>query len=490
MSRELVDLDRLPKKMRDRLSSALSPEERLVVSIKGIGGALLATDRQILLWQRSTLTSYPLTSVSGIEWNLRGFNKWLRIAGDGLEEERPTFRNLPTRKNALGIGQTPQEQRDALSQLVGTSAPPTVVASVDASAPRLDVTPPRQQAPIEQPPAAGSGSVLEKDSVNDRRAGPGYATGQQGGWKAQIAPQVEPRQVTLDPLATGPKDLAEYEALRQAHLGPKRPIEKDTKVPQFVSEFTLPHQQDLPAGHDAASRAALERSERELERARIEKDTTTLAEYDDIRRVRLSKRPSFGQALMAAVRVGNAKAAEDRRARNALKYLRPRRKSAAGPLLIAVIAGIAYLVMTTHPAPPTAPAASAGQDERQSWPAFVARTVAWSSVVAADARALSGDGSAYDTAAMAVDARTLKADSEEYGSWLSHHGFTTCYHPIWTAALTAAAAYVQAGTAAAKWADAAPDGNPNDLAAATNFMNEGSSSLDQATGLLHTVSCP
>ena len=111
MSRELVDLDRLPKKMRDRLSSALSPEERLVVSIKGIGGALLATDRQILLWQRSTLTSYPLTSVSGIEWNLRGFNKWLRIAGDGLEEERPTFRNLPTRKNALGIGQTPQEQR-------------------------------------------------------------------------------------------------------------------------------------------------------------------------------------------------------------------------------------------------------------------------------------------------------------------------------------------------------------------------------------------
>src|SRR5664280_865158 len=161
MSRELVDLKRLPKEMRDRLSSALSPGERSVVAIKGVGWALLATDRQILLWKHSTLTAYPLKSVSGIEWHLSGFAQWLRIEGDGLDEERPTFRNLPTRRYALGISPTPQEHRDALSQLVGTSALPTAAISVDASAPLLDVTPPRQQAPVGQPPTAGSDSVLE-----------------------------------------------------------------------------------------------------------------------------------------------------------------------------------------------------------------------------------------------------------------------------------------------------------------------------------------
>lgn len=435
MSRELVDLDRLPKEMRDRLSSALGPEEVPVVSIKGLGGAaLLATDRRILLWTDNKFTFYPLKSISGIEWHVGGFINWLRIVGDGLKEERPTFRNLATRKHAIQIGQTPQEQPDALSQLVGTSGPPVVVASVDASAPHPDVTPSPRRAPIDQPPTAGSDSVPEKDSVNYRGALPEYATGQEGGWKAQIAARVEPGPTTPDPLGTGPKDLAEYEKDRQA---------------------------------------------------------------------RLAKRPGVRQALMAAVRAGNAKAAEDRRARLAKKnrdefiqaamHPNTRRKSAKGPLAIAVIAGAAFLFLRANPAAtaPTTPATQAAvAPAGPSWTAYVARTATWGTTMAADSRALASDASAYDVSSLSVDARTLQTDAEAYSFWLDQLGILPCYHAVWMASQTAAAAYVQAGHWAVKWADAGPNGNPDDLSAATNYPIEAGSDVDQVTSQSQSVSCP
>ena len=432
MSRELVDLDRLPKEMRDRLSSALGPEEVPVVSIKGLGGAaLLATDRRILLWTDNKFTFYPLKSISGIEWHIGGFINWLRIVGDGLEEERPTFRNLATRKYAIQIGQTPQEQRDALSQLVGTSGPPVVVASADASAPHPDVTPSPGRAPIDQPPTAGSDSVPEKDSVNYRGALPEYATGQEGGWKAQIAAGVEPGPTTSDPLATGPKDLAEHEKGRQA---------------------------------------------------------------------RLTKRPGVRQALMAAVRAGNAKAAEDRRARLAKKkrdeFIRAamhpnkRKKSAKGPFAVALIAGAAFLFLRANPGPATPATQATVPPTGPSWTEYQSRTATWSTAIGADAGALSSDGSAYDLTALYVDASLMQSDAQSYADWLEAHGSLPCYKNVWSLSVSAAAHYVEAGFFAARWSDAAPNGNPADLSAATSDMTQGASDLNQVTAEIASVNCP
>jgi hypothetical protein len=462
MSRELVDLDRLPKKMRDRLSSALSPEEKLVVSIKGIGGALLATDRQILLWQRNTLTSYPLKSVSGIEWNLGGFNKWLRIAGDGLEEERPTFRNLPTRKHALGIGQTPKEQRDALSQLVGTSAPPAVVASVDAYAPHLDVMPLQQQPPIEQQPTAGSDSVLEKDSVNDRGALPGHATGQGGGWKAQIATRVEPGPITPDPLATGPKDLAEYEAYRQAKLT-KRPGVRQV----FMASFRAGQGKGPPPPSFRQDWAATSKALRDRRAARKSE------------RVRLAQEATLARLARAAAPKTSAKV-----------KISSTRKSGKGPLAIALIAGAAFLFLRANPAPATPATQATVAPAGPSWTEYQARTATWSSALAVDSSALTSDARSYDATAMYVDASLMQSDAQSYGTWLEAHGSSPCYKNVWSLSVSASVHYSEAGFYAARWSDAAPNGNPADLSTATSDMTQASSEVDQLTSELKNVSCP
>jgi hypothetical protein len=276
--------------------------------------------------------------------------------------------------------------------------------------------------------------VIEKDSVNDRGALPGYATGQEGDRKAQMATRVEPGPTTSDPLATGPKDLAEY-------------------------------QED--------------------------------------RRARLTKRPGVRQAFMASVWASQAQAEEDRRARRAKKtrdeFIRAamhpntRRKSAKVPFAIALIAGAAFLFLRANQAPatPVTPATPASvAPAGPSWTEYEAQTSTWSNAMAVDSSALTSDARSYDATAMYVDASLMQSDAQAYGDWMEAHGSLPCYKNVWSLSVSASVHYAEAGFFAARWSDAAPDGNPADLSAATSDMTQASSDVDQLTSELKNVSCP
>jgi len=248
--------------------------------------------------------------------------------------------------------------------------------------------------------------------------------------------------ITHDPLATGPQDLAEYEAFRQAHLEPKVPVGKQVHVDAMLAE----------AGQRRDANAE---------------------------RLKQQRQADFERQ-------------EQRRLRVLAEAARPR-KSGKGPLAIALIAGAAFLFLRANQAPAT-PATPATQatvaPAGPSWTAYVARTATWGTTMAADSRALASDASAYDVSSLSDDARTLQTDAEAYSFWLDQLGILPCYHAVWMASQTAAAAYVQAGKWAAKWADAAPNGNPDDLIGATNYLNEASSDVDQVTSQAQSVSCP
>jgi hypothetical protein len=165
-----------------------------------------------------------------------------------------------------------------------------------------------------------------------------------------------------------------------------------------------------------------------------------------------------------------------------------KRKSAKIPFLISVVAAGAFLFLIRGT--PSQTAQSAAPSGASSWTEYVARTGTWATTMAADSAALSRDGSVYDIASLSVDAGTLQTDGESYGLWLDEHGFLPCYHTVWSLSLEADSAYVQAGHWAATWADAAPNGDPDDLTAATEYMKEASSEVNQITGELKNVSCP
>jgi len=297
--------------------------------------------------------------------------------------------------------------------------------------------------------------------------------------------------ITRDPLATGPKDLAEYEASRQAKLAAKPP-----SLRQVFREGFKRGQAKVPIDVPKAPTSPRP-SFRQRRDAAFNTGQTKIPA--DVRKAPPSSPPSSRErddAVFAADRARQLARESDERARltrAATPKTATKKKSAKVPFAIALIAGAAFLFLRANPATP-APATPATQaavaPAGPSWTAYVARTATWGTTMAADSRALASDASAYDVSSLSADARTLQTDAEAYSFWLDQLGILPCYHAVWTASQTAAAAYVQAGHWAAKWADASPNGNPDDLSAATNYLIEAGSDVDQVTSQAQSVSCP